>query len=123
MQPRYYWRGMMRDVGQYICNYRDCKQANTPRDLSPGTLKPLSIPIRPWQHVSMDFCSFSKNREGYDAIFVVVDQLTKRSVSIPCFKTTGAREMAWLYVDCIYWWKGAPESIVSDRGGQFISEF
>jgi hypothetical protein len=71
----------------------------------------------------MDFYSFLKDREGYDAIFVVVDQLTKRSVSIPCFKTTGAREMAWLYVDCIYRWKGAPESIVSDHEGQFISEF
>jgi transposase InsO family protein len=31
--------------------------------------------------------------------------------------------MAWLYVDRIYRWKGAPETIVSDRGGQFISEF
>jgi hypothetical protein len=71
----------------------------------------------------MDFYSFLKDCEGYDAIFVIVDRLTKRSVSIPCFKTTGAREMAWLYVDRIYRWKGAPESIVSDCGGQFISEF
>jgi hypothetical protein len=123
MQPRYYWRGMMRDVGQYVRNCRDCRRANTPRDLPPGTLKPLPIPIRPWQHVSIDFCSFPKDREGYDAIFMIVNQLTKRSVSIPCFKTTGAREMAQLYVDRIYRWKGAPESIISNRGGQFISEF
>jgi transposase InsO family protein len=71
----------------------------------------------------MDFYSFSKDHEGYDAIFVVVDQLTKCSVSIPCFKTTGAREMAWLYVDRIYWWKEAPKSIVSNHEEQFISEF
>jgi hypothetical protein len=114
---------MMRDVGQYVHNYKGYKHANTPRDLPPGTLKPLLIPIRPWQHVSMDFCSFSKDHEGYDAIFVVVDRLTKRSVSIPCFKTTGAREMARLYVDHIYRWKGAPESIISDQEEQFILEF
>jgi hypothetical protein len=123
MQPWYYWRGMMRDVGQYVHNYRGCRRVNTPRDLPSGTLKLLPILIRPWQHVSMDFCFFPKDREGYDAIFVVVDQLTKRSVSIPCFKTTGAREMTWLYVDRIYWWKGAPESIVSNHEGQFILKF
>jgi hypothetical protein len=114
---------MMRDVGQYICNCRDYKHVNTPRDLSSETLKPLLILIRSWQHVSIDFYSFSKDCEGYDAIFVVVNQLTKHSISIPCFKTTGAWEMAWLYMDRIYQWKGAPESIISDQGEQFISEF
>jgi hypothetical protein len=71
----------------------------------------------------MDFCSFLKNHEGYDVIFVVVDQLTKRSVSIPCFKTTGAWEMAWLYVDCIYWWKEASKFIIFNYKKQFILEF
>jgi hypothetical protein len=113
---------MMRDVGQYVCNYKDYKCVNTPRDLPPGTLKPLLIPIRPWQHVSIDFYFFPKNHEGYDVIFVIVNQLTKHSVSIPCFKTTGAREMAWLYMDCIYWWKEAPKFIIFNYKKQFISE-
>src|SRR5699024_11167292 len=40
---------------------------------TPGSLNPLPIPARPWQHISMDFRSFNKDRKGYDAAFVVVD--------------------------------------------------
>ena len=68
----------------------------------------------------MDFRTFPKDKHGYDAVFVVVDRLTKRPISIPCHKTIDAREMARFHV---YRHKGAPITIVSDRGGQFISDF
>jgi len=71
----------------------------------------------------MDFKSFPKDAHGHDAAFVVIDRLCKQSVSLPCFKTTTAKDMARLYVDNIYRFYGAPESIVSDRGPQFISDF
>ena len=31
--------------------------------------------------------------------------------------------MARLYINNIYWFYGAPKSIISDRGPQFISDF
>jgi hypothetical protein len=71
----------------------------------------------------MDFKSFPLDKNGYDAILVVVDRLSKQAFSLPCFKTTNAKGMAELYIQHIYRSKGVPDSIVSDRGPQFISNF
>jgi hypothetical protein len=71
----------------------------------------------------MDFCSFPKDKSGYDNVFVVVDRLSKQAISVPCYKTVIAEEVARLYICHVYRYYGAAESIVSDRGGQFISAF
>src|SRR5271156_8471 len=71
----------------------------------------------------MDFKSFPSNKNSYNAILVVVDRLSKQVFSLPCFKATTARDMAELYIQHIYRIKGVPDSIISDRGPQFISSF
>jgi transposase InsO family protein len=71
----------------------------------------------------MDFKSFPRNKNGYNAILVVVDRLSKQAFSLPCFKTTTAKDIAELYIQHIYHTKGVPDTIVSDRGPQFISDF
>lgn len=71
----------------------------------------------------MDFCSLPKDKKGFNCIFVIVDRFSKRYISLPCHKTTGAEDMAKLFIEHIYRWKGPPDTIVSDRGGQFVSEF
>jgi len=50
----------------------------------------------------MDFKSFLKNAHGYDAAFIVINQLYKQSVSLPYFKTITTKDMAYLYVNNIY---------------------
>jgi transposase InsO family protein len=94
-----------------------------PRDHTPRLLQPLPVPDHPWQHISMDFKSFPRNKNGYNAILVVVDRLSKQAFSLPCFKTTTAKDIAELYIQHIYHTKGVPDTIVSDRGPQFISDF
>lgn len=120
---RYYWPGIARDVDRYVSNCHDCRRTHAPRDLPPGLLNPLPVPQRPWQHVSMDFQTFPKDKKGYDSVYVVVDRLGKRPYSIPCYKTTTAKDMALLYIDRVYRTHGPPDTIVSDRGPQFISSF
>src|SRR5436190_12473560 len=82
----------------------------------PGWLQPLPVPERPWQHITMDYQSQPRDSHGYDAVFVVIDRLSKQSFSIPCHKTTTVKDMACLYIQYIYRIWGAPESIVSDCG-------
>jgi transposase InsO family protein len=93
------------------------------QDCTLGLLQPLPIPDWPWQHLSMDYCLFPKDKHGYDNILVVVDRLSKQAVLIPCYKTTLVREMAQLFIEHVYRWKGPPDLIVSNQGRQFISEF
>jgi transposase InsO family protein len=71
----------------------------------------------------MDFKSFPKDRNGYNTILVVVDRLSKKPISLPCYKTTTARDLARMFIAHVWRYYGAPDSIVSDRGPQFISDF
>lgn len=123
LRARYYWPTWRRDVERYVDNCLICKRTKEWRDRPPGLLQPLPVPDRPWQHITMDFRSFPKDRHGHDAAFVIVDRLSKRPISIPCNKTITAKETAQLFITHVYRWVGVPDSIVSDRGPQFISEF
>jgi transposase InsO family protein len=123
LRPRYYWPRMKADIDQYIRNCHTCQRAHVWRDRAPGYLHPLPVPQRPWQHITMDFKSAPKDKHGYDNIFVIVDRLTKQSISLPCHKEINAEGMARLFARHVYCYYGAPESIVSDRGPQFVSRF
>ena len=48
-------------------------------------------------------------------LFVVVDRLSKQSYFIPCYKTINVRSIAELFLKHIWYHKGYPDSIVSDR--------
>jgi transposase InsO family protein len=120
---RYYWPGMTIDIDRYVRNCNDCRRSTIPRDKTPGLLKPLPIPERPWQHISMDFHELPKDRNGYDTVLIVVDRFGKRTISVPCQKTTDAKETAKLYIQYVYRTYGPLQTIVSDRGLQFISAF
>ena len=71
----------------------------------------------------MDFKSFPLDKDRYNAILVVMDRLSKQSFSIPCTKEIDARGLAELYLRHVWCRQGFPDSIVSDRGPQFISSF
>jgi len=48
--------------------------------------------------------------------FVVVNQLSKQAISLSCFKTTTVKDMAYIYVNNIYWIHSAPKLIISNYG-------
>jgi uncharacterized protein YhbP (UPF0306 family) len=76
-----------------------------------------------WQHVTINFKSFNKDRYGYDAIFVVINYLGKQSLFLLTHKTCTTANLAELYY--IFPWRifGTPETITSDRGSQFVAKF
>ena len=123
LRARYYWRGMLADVQRFVCNCHQCKWVDVPWDKTPGSLHSLLIPDWPWQHVTMDYKSQPRDKHGFDNIFMVVDCLFKQLICTLCHKTVTAEDMTKMYLQHIYWYYGAPESIVSDRGPQFISYF
>jgi hypothetical protein len=84
------------------------------QDHTLGLLQLLLIPDQPWQHLSMDYHSFPKDKHGYNNILVIINRLSKQVVLLPCYKTTSVREMAQLFIKHVYRWKGLPDSIVSD---------
>jgi len=81
---------------------------------------PNSIPEKPWTHISADFITKLPLAQGYDAILVVVDQLTKMVHFIPTTEKTMAEGLAKLFRDNVWKLYGLPKSIISDREPQFI---
>ena len=120
---RYYWPGLPTDITRYVQNCYKCRRSTVPRDRPPGLLYSLPIPERPWQHISIDFKSFPKDKYRNDIIYIVIDRLGKRAYSIPCQKTITVQGIATLFIIYVWCIHRPPDSIVSDRGLQFISEF
>jgi len=59
--------------------------------------------------------------QGYGSILVVVDQLTKMVHFIPTTEKTSAEGLARLFRDNVWKLHGLPESIILDRGPQFMA--
>jgi len=82
---------------------------------------PNSIPEKPWMHILVDFITKLPLAQGYDSILVVVDQLTKMVHFIPTTEKTSVEGLARLFRDNMWKLHGLPESIISDRGPQFVA--
>jgi len=72
-------------------------------------------------HISADFITKLPLAQGYDSILVVVDQLTKIVHFIPTTEKTSAERLVRLFRDNVWKLHGLPESIISDRGPQFVA--
>ena len=70
----------------------------------------------------MDFKSMPVSKD-YNIVFIIINRFSKQAISQPCYKTVTTEDMAWFYIRDIYRYQGPPESIVSDRGPQFVSNF
>jgi hypothetical protein len=71
----------------------------------------------------MNFKSFNKNRHKYNAILIIIDHLGKRSFFLPTYKTCTIANLAELYYAFPWRIFETPETIISDRGSQFVAEF
>ncbi|KAK1413191.1 hypothetical protein QVD17_34962 [Tagetes erecta] len=89
-----------------------------------GKMQPLEIPLWKWEHITMDLVTkLPKTTKGYDAIWVVVDRLTKSAHFIPIREAYSSERMAKEYINEVMSRHGVPVSIVSDRDTRFTSRF
>ncbi|KAJ9557738.1 hypothetical protein OSB04_012352 [Centaurea solstitialis] len=65
----------------------------------------------------------SKNPRKFDAIWVIVDRLTKSAIFLPIRESSTAEQLAKIYVDEVVSRHGVPVSIISDRDVRFTSRF
>jgi deoxyuridine 5'-triphosphate nucleotidohydrolase len=124
VQHLYWWPTVRKDVKRYVLSCDSC-QRNKPTHHHPiGLLQPLDIPGKRWEDLSMDLITqLPKSKRDKDAIFVVVDRMTKRMHCMPTTTNAGAPDLARLFVDEIFRLHGMPRSIVSDRDPRFTSRF
>ena len=64
-----------------------------------------------------------RKQRGHDAIWVIVDRLTKSAHFLSISMKYSLEKLAKLYLDDIIRLHGIPICIVSDRDSQFVSQF
>ena len=64
-----------------------------------------------------------RTRSGFDAVWVIVDHLTKSAHFLSIRVNCSMEELARLYIKEIVRLHGVPSSIVSDRDPRFTSRF
>ncbi|GJS22667.1 putative reverse transcriptase domain-containing protein [Tanacetum coccineum] len=91
LRDLYWWPGMKRDVAEY-------------------------------EKITMDLVTkFPRSSSGYDAIWVIVDRLTKSAHFLPIREDYKTEKLARIYINEIVARHGVPVSIISNRDGRFTS--
>ena len=86
-----------------------------------GKLRPNEVLEKPWQHISVDFIMKLPVSRGHDSILVVCDRFSKMSHFVATTEKTTAKGLANLFRDNMWKLHGLLESMISDRGLQFVA--
>lgn len=122
LRQRYYWPKMALDVKLYIGSCESCKSSKSSNMvLKPEMGKVIDVE-RPFQHLFVDFLGpYPRSKNGNTKIFICLDQLTKF-----CFIEPIRKSSAQITIDClarkIFPIVGVPETLLSDRGAEFMSK-
>lgn len=115
------WPGLKRAVEDFVKQCAVCQHAKHEHTHPAGKLQPLPIPKEPWQDLTMDFVEGLPKSEGYDAIMVVVDRLTKYAHFVPLRHPFTAAQVARAFWEHVIKLHGVPHTIVSDLDKIFTS--
>jgi len=99
-----------------------CQRNKNCKEQPAGKLMPNSISERPCTYISADFITKLPLAQGYNSILVVVDRLTKMVHFIPTMERTSAKGLTRLFRDNVWKLYRLLQSIISNRGPQFMVE-
>ena len=113
---------MKRDVAWFVERCLTCCRVKAKHQCPHGKLQPLEVPQWKWEQISMDFITkVPRTARGVDAIWVIVDRLTKSAHFLAISESSSTERLAELYAREVVSRHGVPISIVSDRDVRFTS--
>ncbi|GJV74322.1 putative nucleotidyltransferase, ribonuclease H [Tanacetum coccineum] len=97
LKQYFWWNGMKQDVATFVSKCMTCQQVKIKHQRASGLLQPLEILMWKWDEISMDFVTgLPTTQKRHDAIWVVVDRLTKYAHFLPIRKKYCIRlQIAW----------------------------
>jgi len=118
----YWWPGVTKEVKRYVEGCDQCQRMKNRVEMLAGKLRPNQVPERPWQHILVDFIMKLPVSKGHDSILVVCDRFSKMSHFVVTIEKTMAEGLVRLFRDNVWKLHGLPESVILDRGPQFVAE-
>nr|GEX92876.1 putative reverse transcriptase domain-containing protein [Tanacetum cinerariifolium] len=120
----YWWPGMKGDIANYVSKCLTCVKVKAEHQRPLGLLQQPEIPEWKWDNITMDLITkLPRSRSGHDAIWVIVDRLTKSAHFLTMREDFSTEKLTRLYIDVIMARHRVPVSIISDRDGKFTSNF
>ncbi|GKE13802.1 reverse transcriptase domain-containing protein [Tanacetum coccineum] len=124
LRDMYWWSGMKRDIAIYVSKCLTCTKVKAEHQRPSGLMQQLEIPEWKWDKITMDLITkLPRSRSGHDAIWVIVDRLTKSAYFLAIREDFNTEKLARLYIDEIVARHGVPVSIILDQDGRFTSYF
>jgi len=124
IQRDYYWLNMSKDIREYVLTCDDCQWNKGSNHKAYGLLKPLPIPDRNWEQISIDYIiRLPLTLDGFDAVMMCVDRLFKMAHFVAMHTDNNAEYVSKLYLENIFRLHGLPKVIVSDRDTKFTGHF
>ena len=124
LKEHYWWKGMKKEIADFVFRCLTFQQVKAEHQKPTGKIQPLPIHVWKLDKITMDFVAgILRTRRQHDAIWVIVDRLTKPAHFLPVINDVPLDKLAQLYVEEIVRLHGVPISIVSDRDPRFTSSF
>ena len=115
---------MNRHIGDFVRRCLTCQQVKAEHQKPARLLQPLEVTEGKWEHVTMYFVThLPRTPQGHDAVWVIVDRLTKSAHFLVVRITFTLERFCRLYIREIVRLHGVPVSIVSDRDPRFTVHF
>src|SRR3984893_9696980 len=119
----YWWVGMVKDADQYAQGCETCQRTKPDCTKRTAPLHPHPVPDGPWSVITWDIVGPLPLSRGHNAILVIVDKFTKRTLIEGIGINLTGLGAARILRDRVFRDHGVPQKIVSDRGPQFVSRF
>ena len=84
LKEHYWWNGMKKEITSFVSRCITCQQVKAKHLKPVGKIQLLHIPVWKWEKITMDFVrSLPRNQRQHNAIWVIVDRLTKSAHFLP----------------------------------------
>ena len=123
VRQKFWWPSWRQDTLEHVKKCFQCATQKNSNQKTPGLLKPLAVPDRPWQSMSLDFVTGLPEVAGKDAVLVTVDRFSKMARLLPCNTTVTAAKAVELLQQSVFSLFGHPEEFIGDRDTRWTSEF
>ncbi|GJZ13926.1 retrotransposon protein, putative, ty3-gypsy subclass, partial [Tanacetum coccineum] len=118
LRDLYWWLGMKKGIAEYVSKCLMCSKIKAEHQKPLGLLQQLEIPEWKWEKITMDLViKLPRSSGGYDAIWVIMDRLTKSAHFLPIREDFKTEKLARIYINEIIARYSVPVSIISDRDG------
>ena len=99
LKKDYWWPCMKRDVAWFVKRCLTCRKFKVEHQCPHRNLQLLEVPQWKWEQICMDFkTKLPRTAGGVDAIWLIVDRLTKSAHILAISDNSSAERLAELYV-------------------------